>query len=236
MNLDEQHAWKRSAAEAAAALVEDGMVLGLGTGTTAALFVSALGRRVADERLRVSGIPTSEQTAELARSLNIPITTFAQHTQLDLTVDGADEIELDTLFLIKGHGAALLREKIVAAASERMVVIGDVTKLVDHLGKQSVPVEVAKFGWQVTERKLKKLGATTSLRLADGNTPLITDNGNYIVDCAFGMMEKPKEIAHHLDHVVGAVEHGLFLGLASEVLLGGPEGVRVLRTGSAAKK
>jgi len=235
MDSAQQDLWKKAAAEAAASLVEDGMVLGLGTGTTAAVFVTALGARVSKEGLRVSGISTSEHTAELARSLGIPLVTFAEHIQLDLTVDGADEVELSTLFLVKGHGGALLREKIVAAASKRMVVIADETKLVDHLGKQSVPVEVVQFGWQATENRLKQLGAKTSLRLAAAGKPLITDNGNYIIDCAFGVMDKPKEAAHHLDHVVGAVEHGLFLGFASQVLVGGPGGVKTLQRAAAAQ-
>jgi ribose 5-phosphate isomerase A len=235
MDSTQQHLWKEAAAQAAANVVENGMVLGLGTGSTAALFVRALARRVSEEGLRVSGIPTSQQTAESARSLGIPLVTFAEHIQIDLTVDGADEVEMNTLFLIKGHGGALLREKIVAAASERMVVIADETKLVEHLGKHSVPVEVVQFGWQATENRLKQLGAKTSLRFAGGREPLITDGGNYIIDCAFGMMEKPKETAHHLDHVVGAVEHGLFLGFASQVLVGGPGGVKTLQRETAAK-
>jgi ribose 5-phosphate isomerase A len=235
MNTSQQDLWKKAAAEAAAKLVEDGMVLGLGTGSTAAEFVTALGTRVAKEGLRVSGVSTSEHTAALARSLGIPLATFAEHIQLDLTVDGADEVELSTLFLVKGHGGALLREKIVAAASKRMVVIADETKLVAKLGKQSVPVEVVQFGWQVTDDRLKKLGAKTSLRLTADSKPFVTDNGNYIIDCAFGLIEKPKELAHHLDHVVGAVEHGLFLGFASEVLVGGPEGVKILQRAAAAK-
>jgi ribose 5-phosphate isomerase A len=234
MDSCQQDLWKKAAAEAAANLVEDGMVLGLGTGTTAAEFISALGARISKQRLRVSGISTSGHTADLARSFGIPLVTFAEHIQLDLTVDGADEVEPSTLFLVKGHGAAMLREKIVAAASKRMVVIADETKLVEHLGKHPVPVEVVQFGWQVTENRLKQLGAKTSLRLGPGSDPLITDNGNYIIDCAFGMMEKPKEVAHHLDHVVGAVEHGLFLGLASQVLVGGPGGVKILQRAATA--
>jgi len=236
MDSARQNAWKKESAEAAAKLVQNGMVLGLGTGSTAVMFVTALGKRIKDDRLRVSGIPSSEKTAELARQLDIPLTTFAEHPQIDLTVDGADEVELGTLYLIKGHGGALLREKIVAAASRKMVVIADETKLVERLGStRTVPVEVVQFGWQATENRLKQIGAKTSLRLADGRGPFVTDGGNYIVDCAFGPMEKPKEIAHHLDHVVGAIEHGLFLGFASQVLLGGPEGVKILQPGGAAK-
>ena len=229
MTSNQQNEWKRAAAEAAAKRVEDGMVLGLGTGSTAALFVEALARRIATESLRVSGIPTSEQTASLARQLGVPLTNFADHPQIDLTVDGADEVELGTLYLIKGHGGALLREKIVASASKRMLVIADETKLVERLGSVfAVPVEVVQFGWEATELKLQKIGAKTSLRMNSRGEPFQTDGGNFIIQCAFGPMEKPKEIAHHLDHVIGSVEHGLFLGFASEVLVAGPGGVKVL--------
>ena len=230
MGLSEQDQWKKAAAEAAAQLVEDGMVVGLGTGSTAAFFVSALAQRISEESLRIAGIPTSERTAAQARDLKIPLTTFAQDSQIDLTVDGADEVELHTLYLIKGHGGALLREKIVAAASKRMVVVADEAKLVERLGsKVAVPVEVIQFGWEATRRKLSELGGNPSLRLAANNKPFVTDCGHYILDCAFGPMEKPKDIAHHLDHVVGAVEHGLFLGFAREVLVGGRDGVRTLK-------
>jgi ribose 5-phosphate isomerase A len=230
MDPSEQNRWKKAAAEAAAKLVEDGMVLGLGSGSTAAYFVSALARRISEERLRVAGIPTSEQTASLARELKIPLTTFAAHAQIDLTIDGADEVEAGTLYLIKGHGGALLREKIVAAASKRMVVVADETKLTERLGSLvTVPVEVVQFGWEATQRRLGELGGNPSLRLGKDGQPYLTDGGHYIIDCAFGPMEKPKEIAHHLDHVVGAVEHGLFLGFAREAFIGGRDGVKVLK-------
>jgi ribose 5-phosphate isomerase A len=230
MNLSQQNQWKRAAAEDAAKLVESGMVVGLGTGSTAAFLVSALGRRVAKENLRIVGIPTSERTAEHARSLNIPLTTFAEHTEIDLTIDGADEILPGPLYLIKGHGGALLREKIVAAASKRMVVVGDESKIVERLGSLvSVPVEVVPYGWQATEKKLARLEGKPALRLGVDNKPFVTDGGHYIIDCAFGAMNDPKEIAHHLDHVVGAVEHGLFLKYASEAFIGGPGGVKALQ-------
>ena len=229
MGPSEQNEWKRAAAEAAAKLIEDGMILGFGTGSTAAIFMEVLARRISQNGLRVSGIPTSEQTAELARRLSVPLTTFAEHSQIDVTVDGADEVQLETLFLIKGHGGALLREKIVASASKRMIVIADETKLVEKLGSSiSVPVEVVQFGWQATENKLKAIGAKTSLRGNANGDPFQTDSGNYIIDCDFGAMENPKEIAHHLDHVIGSVEHGLFLKFASQVLVGGRGGVRKL--------
>jgi ribose 5-phosphate isomerase A len=231
LDPSQQNQWKKAAAEAAAKLVEDGMVVGLGTGSTATFFVNALAKRVAHEHLRIAGIPTSSKTAALARSLKIPLSTFAAHVQIDLTVDGADEVERGTLYLIKGHGGALLREKIVAAASKRMVVVADETKLVDRLGSIiSVPVEVVKFGWQPTQQKLQVLGANPSRRLGANKKIFVTDGGNYIMDCAFGPMEKPKEVAHHLDHVIGAVEHGLFLGFAKEVFVGGRDGVKVLKS------
>jgi ribose 5-phosphate isomerase A len=230
MDVSEQNQWKRAAAEAAAKLVEDEMVVGLGTGSTATYFIDALGRRLAEDGLRITGIPTSEQTAALAHSLKLPLTSFAEHAQIDLTVDGTDEVELGTLYLIKGHGGALLREKIVAAASKRMVVIADQTKLVEQLGSLvSVPVEVVRFGWQATGRRLAEIGGNPSLRLGPDKRPYVTDGGNYVMDCAFGPIAKPKEIAHHLDHVVGAVEHGLFLGFTREVLVGGRDGVRTLK-------
>jgi ribose 5-phosphate isomerase A len=229
MDASEQNRWKKAAAEAAAKLVETGMIIGLGTGSTASFVVSELGRRVAQEGLRIIGIPTSERTAEQARSLKIPLATLAEHTEIDLTIDGADEVERGTLYLIKGHGGALLREKIVAAASKRMAVVADETKLVERLGTHfAVPVEVVPFGWQATKRKLSQLGANSTLRLGADKRPYVTDGGHYIVDCAYGPMQAPREVAHHLDHVVGAVEHGLFLGFASQVFIGGHSGVKVL--------
>ena len=238
MQANEQDEWKRAAAQAAVERIEDGMVLGLGTGSTAAMFIEALGRRISQGGLRVSGIPTSEQTAELAQRHKVPLTTFAEQPQIDVTVDGADEVQTETLFLIKGHGGALLREKIVASASKKMIVIADETKLVEKLGSLcSVPVEVVPFGWQATENKLKQIGAKTSLRMISGGETFKTDGGNYIIDCAFGAMENPKDIAHHLDHVIGSVEHGLFLKFTSLVLVGGRDGVQTLtRAGEAAAR
>ena len=228
--IGQQNQWKQDVAEKAARLVEDGMVVGLGSGSTALLFVTALGKRVTQEGLRFTGIPTSEETERHARSLNLTLVTLAEYTELDLDVDGADEIQPGTLFLIKGHGGALLREKVVAAASRRMVVISDDSKLVERLGSRvAVPVEVVQFGWQVTEKRLASLGAKTVLRMGRDGKPFVTDGGNYIIDCGFGPMENPKEIAHHLDHVIGAVEHGMFLGIAKEAIVCGKNGVLVLK-------
>jgi ribose 5-phosphate isomerase A len=227
MDPSVQNRWKRAAAEAAAKLVEDGMVVGLGSGSTAAYFVRALGRRLAEENLRIVGIATSEKSASQARSLKIPLSSFADHARIDLTIDGADEVEKDNLYLIKGHGGALLHEKIVAAASGRMVIVADETKVVERLSGL-VPVEVVQFGWEVTARRLAELGGNPSRRLGPDGSCYVTDSGNYILDCNFGVIERPKEVAHHLDHVVGAVEHGLFLGFTREVYVGGNDGVRVL--------
>jgi len=234
MDPAEQQQWKKAAGEAAAKLVENGMVVGLGTGSTASFFVTALAERIARDRLRVRGIPTSEKTAEQARRLRSPLTDFAACAQIDLTVDGADEIETGSLHLIKGHGGALLREKIVAAASKRMVIIADETKISARLGSLvAVPVEVVQFGWEATQRRLAELGGNPVLRKSENGQPYLTDGGHYIVDCAFGPMENPKEIAHHLDHVVGSVEHGMFLKYASEAYVGGRGGVAILKKNPA---
>jgi ribose 5-phosphate isomerase A len=230
MMSSEQDQWKKTVAEAAVKLVEDGMVVGLGSGSTAALFVTALAQRIADERLRIVGIPTSLHTEERARNLNIPLTTLAEEAEIDLTIDGADEVVPGSLFLIKGHGGALLREKIVASTSKRMAVVADQTKIVDHLGSLvPVPVEIVPFGWEATQRKLHALGARPSLRLRGNGQPYVTDGGHYIMNCAFGPMEDPREIAERLDHVVGVVEHGLFLDFATEALVAGRDGVRILK-------
>ncbi len=235
MDANLQNGWKKAAAEAAARLVQPDMVVGLGSGSTAAYFVTALAQRMTTEGLRIAGIPTSEKTAELARSLKIPLTNFAEHLTIDLTVDGADEIESRTLALIKGHGGALLREKIVASASRRMVVVGDETKIVARLGsRESLPVEVVPFGREVTQTALQKMGARTQLRNGSDGRPYITDGGNCIVDCTFPPIEHPAELGRRLDQVVGVVEHGLFVGIASQALIGGREGVKLLEKTPAA--
>ena len=237
MDATEQNQWKKEAAIAAAQLVKNGMVVGLGTGSTAAFLVDELGRRVAEEGLQFVGIPTSERTAEQARSLKISLTTLAEHSEIDLTIDGADEVERGTLYLVKGHGGALLREKIVAAASKRMAVIVDESKVVKRLGSLfEVPVEVVPFGWQATERKLQALGANPTLRPGTDGKPYITDGGHYILDCAFGPIANPKKVALELDEVVGVVEHGLFLGLAQQVFVAGPGGVKIMGRPTAPKR
>jgi ribose 5-phosphate isomerase A len=224
-NRDDQ---KRAAAMRAIEEVEDGMVLGLGTGSTAAFVVEGLARRVA-AGLRVVGIPTSERTGAQARRLGVPIATFAEHQSLDLTIDGADEVELGSLDLIKGLGGALLREKIVAAASRRLVIVVDQEKLVERLGEHTpVPVEVTQFGWQATAVALAKLGCIPERRYTAGEQPFITDGGNHILDCRFGPLADPGEVEKNIAMTVGAVESGLFVARSSMVVVASPTGVEVL--------
>jgi ribose 5-phosphate isomerase A len=219
-------ALKEAAAEVAVSQLENGMVVGLGSGTTAKLMVAALGRRVKDG-LRIVGIPTSEHTAGQARTLGIPLATLADHSQIDVTIDGADEVELGTLNLIKGGGGNHLREKIVASASSRLTIIVDESKLVERLGsKAKVPVEVAQFGWQATGRTLSKMKGNPTLRLDSDGKAFVTDGGNYILDCAFGPIASALDLQRELDGVVGVVEHGLFIGMASQVLVGTHDGVK----------
>lgn len=225
-------AWKRLAAEKAVTFVEDGMKLGLGTGTTAAFFVEALGKRVA-EGLKVVCVPTSEATRRQAEALRIPLGTLDEHPFLDLTVDGADEIDSD-LRLIKGGGGALLREKIVATSSDGMIVIVDSSKLVDVLGKFPLPVEVVQFGAEATRLSIELLakdveceGPITLRRGGDGR-PFVTDNGNFVYDCAFGAIREPELLGDVLQSIPGVVDHGLFLGLADLAVIGGPDGVQVI--------
>jgi ribose 5-phosphate isomerase A len=210
---------KRAAAEAAVELVEDGMVVGLGTGSTAAFAVEALARRHR-EGLRFLGIPTSERTAAQARAAGIPLTTFAEHRVIDLTIDGADEVERGTLNLIKGLGGALLREKIVAAASRRLAIVVDDAKLVDRLGTQApVPVEVIAFGLEATQAHLEVLGASVKLRRAPSGEPFVTDSGNRILDCQFAPISDPARLEERIARIVGVVESGLFICRADPVFV-----------------
>lgn len=219
---------KRAAALRAIEEVEDGMVVGLGTGSTAAFVVEGLARRVASG-LRVVGIPTSERTAAQARRLGIPIATFAEYQHLDLTIDGADEVQLGSLDLIKGLGGALLREKIVAAASERLAIVVDQEKLVERLGEHTpVPVEVTQFGWQATAVALAKLGCAPERRYAAGEQPFVSDGGNFILDCRFGPIVDPARLERDIAIIVGAVESGLFVGRSSIVIVASDTGVEVL--------
>jgi ribose 5-phosphate isomerase A len=218
---DERDNWKRLAAESAVTQVVNGMTVGLGTGSTGAFVLLALARRIG-EGLRITGVPTSERTADRAHELGIPLAELGSH-QIDMDIDGADEVERGRLNLIKGRGGALLREKIVAHAGARFLVVVDRSKLVDKLGAAPVPVEVVQFGWRATARQIQGLGAKPERR------DFVTDSGNYILDCAFGPIEDPATLAGKLDHIPGVVEHGLFIGMATEVHVAGPSGVEILR-------
>ncbi len=227
---DNSELLKREAAFEALDRVHDGMRLGLGTGSTVAHFLDGLSARIRGGGLRdIMGVPTSLWTAERSRSLGIPLTSLAEHPFLDLTVDGADEVDLE-LGLIKGLGGALLREKMVAQASSRMVIIADDTKLVPQLGTRCpLPVEVIQFGWEAHRAFLKDLGCEPALRLGPAAEPLVTDNGNYILDCRFpNGIEDPAGLNDSLMNRAGVVESGLFLGLATEALLAGRNGVQTI--------
>ena len=224
---------KELAGRAAAQLVHDGDVVGLGTGSTAYFAVVALGQRV-KTGLEIVGIPTSIATEELARKLGIPLTTLDHHTEIDITIDGADEVD-PQLHLIKGGGGALLREKVVASVTKKMVVVADSTKAVAFLGKFPLPVEIIPFARAVVEKKLKTLGADPKLRLKSDGQPFVTDNGNYILDASFGKITDPPAIARVLSNTPGVVEHGLFIGFAKLAILGKGSSVVELRAKTKAR-
>jgi ribose 5-phosphate isomerase A len=224
---------KFNAAQAALDYIKDGMVVGLGTGSTSAHFVRALGQRVR-QGLRVRGVPTSEATRNLAEQEGVPLVEISQVSAIDVDVDGADEV--DTAFrLVKGGGGALLREKIVAAASKRMVVIADESKWVETLGAFPLPVEVTRFGFTMTQQRvaeaLRKTGCAGDevvLRISGkANEPVITDGGNYILDAHVQRIANAEALATELQAIAGVVEHGLFIGLAQTVILGKAKGAEV---------
>ncbi len=223
--------FKTLAAERALELVKPGMKLGLGSGSTAAKFVELLGKKV-QGGLEVVGVPTSEDTRILAEKAGIPLTTLDDHPELDLTIDGADEID-PSLSLIKGGGGALLREKIVAMASDKMVVVADHSKYVETLGRFPLPIEIVRFGRKAT---LTMIADAASDAGCDGDITLrrlngeyfVTDNGNYIVDCDFGEISEPEALADVLEMIPGVVEHGLFIGIADQAIIAGPNGVQVI--------
>ena len=226
--MSDADAQKRAAGEAAAGLVEAGMTVGLGTGSTAAWFVRALGERALKERLELRCVPTSTATAGLAEVLGLPLIELGQ-SEIDLTVDGADEIG-PGLSLIKGGGAALLREKLVWEASRRCVVVADAAKRVELLGRFQLPIEVVAFGHETTMQRICDalvecdIGAAPRLRMKDGQ-PVRTDGGNLIYDAACGRIPEPAMLAEALKSVTGVVDHGLFLDLADKALVGTPQGV-----------
>ena len=221
---------KEAAARASLQYIKDGQVVGLGTGSTAAYFIKLLGEKV-KSGLRVRGIPTSDRSEELAKSLEIPIITLDDCQEIDVTVDGADEVD-PQLRLIKGGGGAALREKIVASATKKLVIVADASKQVARLGKFPLPVEVIRFAQALVTKRIEGLGAQVALRKNPNGTPYVTDENNHILDCRFGEIRDPDELARVLSEMPGVVEHGLFIGMASVVLLAqGSEIVELKRQG-----
>lgn len=220
----DQDSAKIAAAIAAAALVETGMIVGLGTGSTMRHAVAELGRRLREERLRFTGVPTSDATAAQARGLGIPLTEL--DAPLDLAIDGTDEIVRGSFHLIKGLGGALLREKIVAQSATRFVIIADSTKIVPVLGsKAPLPVEISPFGHRATLRRLAALGGVPVLRQGADGHPFVTDGGNHIADCpGFTPITAPHDLESRLLAMAGVIETGLFLGLATDALIAGSDG------------
>ena len=224
-----QATWKLAAARAAVAAIPNGAVIGLGTGTTADLMLAALAERMRSEGLRVTGIPTSERTRVEAARLGIALADINDDLALTLSIDGADEVALPQLDLIKGRGGALLREKLIAASSHYRVIIADASKVVTTLASHSpIPVEVVAFGWRRTAERLAELGARPVLRPLrdDPAHPFVSDEGHYILDCHVGPITQLEALAARIKATVGVVEHGMFIGMTERVYVGGPQGVR----------
>src|SRR6201993_4985763 len=222
---------KETAARASLKYVKDGKVIGLGTGSTAAYFIKLLGEQVKNG-LRVRGIPTSVRSGELALSLGIPLITLDDCQEIDVTVDGAEEVD-PQLRLIKGGGGALLREKIVASATRQMIVVADASKQVQRLGKFPLPVEVIRFAQALVAKRIAALGAEVQLRTSADGKPFVTDENNHILDCHFGQIQNPDVLARQLSDMPGVVEHGLFIGLASVVLFA--QGSEIVELKAASK-
>jgi ribose 5-phosphate isomerase A len=217
---------KRLAAARSLDYVADGMSLGLGSGSTAEHVIRLLGERVA-QGLQVRGVPTSARTRELAKQCGVPLTTLEDCAELDLTIDGADEVAPD-LSLMKGGGGALLHEKIVASASRQMIVVTDSRKIVSQLGAFPLPVEVIPVACKLVAQRIARLGCSPKRRLSADGGPFVTEEGNAILDCPFGRIDDPQRLAAELDALPGVVEHGLFVGMASLVLVGRGASVQVI--------
>ncbi len=212
---------KKIAAERAVDYIQDGMIVGLGTGSTANWAIQRIGHKI-KKGLNIRAIATSKDSEIMARGLGIQLITFSEMEVINITIDGADEVD-NEWNLIKGGGGALLREKIVASASQKLVIIVDESKLVNRLGKFPLPVEVVKFGYEMTIRNLNKLGCDPKLRVL-GNRPYITDNGNYIIDCDFKTIEQPAELHNEINMIPGVVDNGLFINIARNVIVGYNDG------------
>ena len=221
---------KRRVALEAVKRVRDGSVIGLGSGSTVAYAIRELGRRVREENLRILGVPSSYKTFLLAVECGVPLTTLNEHPLLDLDIDGADQIDGE-LNLIKGMGGALTREKIVAAASKRLIVIADETKLASSLGEgQLLPIEVLPFALPLVADRIRRIGGKPKLReRKDSSGPYVTDNGNFILDVDFGVIEDPKDLESRIKRIPGVIETGLFIEMTDEALIGTRSGVKILK-------
>ena len=218
---------KEAAARASLQFIKDGQVVGLGTGSTAAYFIQLLGEQVKNG-LRIRGIPSSDRSREQAAALGIPLTTLDECQMIDVTVDGADEVD-PQLRLIKGGGGALLREKIVASATKQLVIVADASKRVPVLGRFPLPVEVIKFAQALVVKEIEALGAEVGVRLRADGKPFLTDENNHILDCQFGQIPDADGLARQLSDMPGVVEHGLFIGMARVVLIANGDEVSELR-------
>jgi ribose 5-phosphate isomerase A len=221
-----QEEMKRLAAEKACDYIEDGMILGLGTGSTMEYALKKIGKMV-KEGVKIKGIPTSFRTKKIANEEKIPLTSLEEDPIIDITIDGADEVDSE-LRLIKGGGGALTREKMIAYYSKRVIIVIDETKVVKMLGIDfSLPVEIVKFGWTLTKNKLKEFNCNVELRKIMNN-PYITDNSNYIIDCEFDRIKDPEQLEIDINNIPGVVENGLFIGLADEIIVGSKQGIKTL--------
>ena len=217
--------YKKAAGEKAVEYIEGGMVVGLGSGSTVYWMLKKLGELV-EQGLDIKGIPSSLRTEGWAKEFNIPLTDFSEVQLLDIAIDGADEID-PNFHLTKGGGGSLVREKVVNAHAKKLIIVADQSKMVDELGKFPLPVEVLQFGWQLAANKIAELGAEPVLRERDGSV-FVSNNGNYILDCAFGSIPDPESLHNSLKQLLGVVETGLFVGMTDTVILAGPEGAKVI--------
>lgn len=223
----EREELKKLAGETAVDYIEDGMIVGLGSGSTVEYALRKLGKKVRDG-LKIKGIPTSIHTQRIAKEEKIPLTKLDENPEIDITIDGADEVD-SNLNLIKGGGGALTREKIIAFNSKKVIIVADDSKVVKRLGIDfPLPVEVLKFGWESTKKTLEQLECTIERRMIMEGEPFITDNGNYILDCDFVRIDEPEQLHININNIPGVVENGLFIGLVDEVIVGGKQGVLTL--------
>ena len=218
---------KQVAAQEAASRIKDEMVIGIGSGSTVNEMLRFLAKRIEAEGIRVSGIPSSLKTERLARELEIPLTTFAVHQKVDIAIDGTDEVD-SNLYLIKGGGGSLVREKMVDMVADKFIVIADQSKMVKQLGNVAVPVEIVPYGWQATEKRLQQIGCQTNLRYRNGEV-FVSDNQNYIIDCKFTGIREPARLHESIKRIVGVVETGIFTDMVHETIIVDQGNISVLK-------